>query len=219
MRVLSRLREWSGVLALFLVLAGGTAYAVNEWTGANIVNESLTGADVRGSATTEGSLSGVDVLANSIKGADVLESNLGKVGDANTLDTLDSSRFVQGGSAVPGVFGISQAKAYFNRVNSISGSTSTFLQIPGLLDLELDCTAGNAIVDVVSDVDGLELYTNWSGNGIVERNVMDAGTRSGLRPAPPRGPAGSRCRRGSARTPSGSGIRRRPGHLALHGCG
>ena len=71
MRVLSRLREWSGVLALCLVLAGGTAYAANEWTGANIVNESLTGVDVRG---------------DTIKGADVLESSLGKVRDANTLD-------------------------------------------------------------------------------------------------------------------------------------
>jgi hypothetical protein len=31
---------------------GGTAYAVNEWTGANIQDETLTGADIRGRGAT-----------------------------------------------------------------------------------------------------------------------------------------------------------------------
>src|SRR5256885_2419131 len=38
-------------LALFIAL-GGTAYAANEWTGDNIVDESLTGADIQGAAGT-----------------------------------------------------------------------------------------------------------------------------------------------------------------------
>jgi hypothetical protein len=161
MRVLAHLREWSGVLALALVLAGGTAYAANEWTGTNIVNESLTGLDIK---------------AETVKGADVLESSLAKVGDADKLDNLDSARFVQGGAAVPGAFGVSQAKAYFNRVTSTAGAgESTFLEIPGLLHLRMDCTAGNAIVDVISDQDGLEAYTNWSGNGLVQRYILDQG--------------------------------------------
>ena len=42
----------TSTIALVLALSAGTAYAVNEWTGANIVNESLTGADVRGKAGT-----------------------------------------------------------------------------------------------------------------------------------------------------------------------
>jgi len=40
-------------LALFVAL-GGTAYAANEWTGDNIVDESLTGADILGAAGTAG---------------------------------------------------------------------------------------------------------------------------------------------------------------------
>ena len=38
----------TSTLALVVALTAGTAYAANEWTGANIVNESLTGADVKG---------------------------------------------------------------------------------------------------------------------------------------------------------------------------
>src|SRR3954471_4027015 len=53
-------------LALFVAL-GGTAYAVNNFTGADIQDESLTGADVRGTAgtsttaATNGTLTGADI--------------------------------------------------------------------------------------------------------------------------------------------------------------
>jgi hypothetical protein len=103
--------------ALFLAL-GGTAYAVDEWTGANIKDETLTGADIQGKAATSGSpavpgtLTGADIkdgsvtsydiaantigggriIDNSLTGADILESSLGKVGDADTLDGLDSTQ-------------------------------------------------------------------------------------------------------------------------------
>ena len=39
-------------LAAFFALAGGSAYAINEWTGANIKDETLTGADVKGKLAT-----------------------------------------------------------------------------------------------------------------------------------------------------------------------
>src|SRR3954465_3812052 len=54
-------------IALFVALSGTSAYAANEWTGANIVDESLTGADVKGSdatanvAGTNGSPTGADI--------------------------------------------------------------------------------------------------------------------------------------------------------------
>jgi hypothetical protein len=57
----------TATLALFLALSTGGAYAFNEWTGANVVDESLTGADVQGKAQTSsapavnGSLTGYDV--------------------------------------------------------------------------------------------------------------------------------------------------------------
>jgi hypothetical protein len=70
--VLAKLRPRSAydvmaALALFVALSTGSAYAINEWTGANIVDESLTGADVRGKApagttpAVNGSLTSQDV--------------------------------------------------------------------------------------------------------------------------------------------------------------
>jgi uncharacterized protein YjbI with pentapeptide repeats len=55
------------VMALFVALGGTGAYAANEWTGANIQDESLTGSDVQGKAQTSsvaavnGSLTGYDI--------------------------------------------------------------------------------------------------------------------------------------------------------------
>ena len=170
MRILTRLREWSGVVALFCVLAGGTAYAANEWTGANIVNESLTGADLRD---------------DTVRGADVVESSLGKVRDADTLDNLDSTRFVRGGAAVAGAFGNSDAKAYFNRVSTpAGGGTSTFLEIPGLLHLELDCGPSSSTMRIVSDRTGLELYSNLNSQSFIDDEVLNTGDSFGASTTP-----------------------------------
>src|SRR3954451_19972061 len=81
-------------LALFVAL-GGTAYAVNNFTGADIQDESLTGADVRGTAGTSttaavnGSLTGADIA-----GQQAIPS-LGqpfKTGSLTTWDVRDGSR-------------------------------------------------------------------------------------------------------------------------------
>ncbi len=170
MRVISRLREWSGVLALFLVLVGGTAYAANEWTGANIVNESLTGADLRD---------------DTVRGADVVESSLGKVGDADTLDGLDATRFVRGGAAVAGAFGNSDAKAYFNRVSSpAGGGSSTFLEIPGLLHLELDCGPASTTMRIVGDRNNVELYADLNSQSFIQHEVINNGDSFGFSTTP-----------------------------------
>src|SRR3954451_9607806 len=87
-------------LALFFAVGGTSAYAINEWTGANIKDESLTGADVRGvngtstvkgvngglggadvsgqpsiassgQAAVNGSLTGYDIADGSLRGVDV----------------------------------------------------------------------------------------------------------------------------------------------------
>ena len=68
-------------LALFVALGGTSAYAANEWTGANIVDESLTGADIKNGAVasrdlTNESLTGADVLNGTLDGVDVRDSSL-----------------------------------------------------------------------------------------------------------------------------------------------
>jgi hypothetical protein len=57
MGFLSRVRSHAqqhvvGYIALAIVVSGGTAYAANEWTGENIVDESLTGDDIEHYART-----------------------------------------------------------------------------------------------------------------------------------------------------------------------
>jgi hypothetical protein len=82
-----------GFLALFVALGGTSAYAVNEWNGSNIQDETLTGADVRGKPATatapavNGSLSGWDIGDNSLQGRDIAEPTLAKVPLAAKADT------------------------------------------------------------------------------------------------------------------------------------
>ena len=135
-------RQWAGVLALFLVLTGGTAWAVNEWTGANIVDASLTGDDLKNGSVT---------------GADVRELSLATVPDAAKLDGLDSARYTRGAPAEQGAFAPAKGKSYFNRLAILSGSAvNTLLVIPGVLHVTVECN-GLALVRVVSDTDGLEM--------------------------------------------------------------
>jgi hypothetical protein len=66
-------------IALFVAM-GGTAMAAKPLlTGADIQDGSLTGADVSDQST--------------LKGVDIDESDLGKVGDADTLDGQNSTDF------------------------------------------------------------------------------------------------------------------------------
>lgn len=55
----------TGLIAIFIAL-GGTAYANNEWTGANIVNGSLTTADYKND-----DIRSLDVLDGTLKAADL----------------------------------------------------------------------------------------------------------------------------------------------------
>jgi hypothetical protein len=75
--MLGRLRPRSvydvmAALAFFVALAGGTAYAANEWTGANVVDGSLTGADIK-----DGTVSGADVTNESLTTTDIKNFSLG----------------------------------------------------------------------------------------------------------------------------------------------
>jgi uncharacterized protein YjbI with pentapeptide repeats len=72
-------------IAVFAVLAGGTAWAVDEFTGANIQNGTLTSADyrnndirsadVRDDTRADGGLIGADIAADSLTAADVADTS------------------------------------------------------------------------------------------------------------------------------------------------
>ena len=57
-------------VALFVAL-GGTAYAANEWTGANIVDASLTGADLK-----DATVKTVDLGASAVTGGKILDGGV-----------------------------------------------------------------------------------------------------------------------------------------------
>ena len=87
---LSYANKFTGPLALFLVVAGGSAWAANEWSGENIVDHSLTSVDiknediravdVRDASRQNGGLSGAEIVDDSLEGTDIDESTLSPTG-------------------------------------------------------------------------------------------------------------------------------------------
>jgi hypothetical protein len=71
----------------FLVLAGGTAYAANEWTGNNIVNGSLTGADL-----ATGTVASVDIQNGAVTSADILNATV--VGPDIAANAIGSGKVI-----------------------------------------------------------------------------------------------------------------------------
>jgi hypothetical protein len=106
-----------GYIALFLVVTGGTAQALdgtNTVFSDDIVNGEVQGQDIGPGAVTStklgpDSVGSTRVIDNSLKGADVDETSFGQVpsaasatsastaGDANLLDGRDSSSFAGNG--------------------------------------------------------------------------------------------------------------------------
>jgi hypothetical protein len=117
-------------LCLILVVGGGTAYAVNEWTGANVVDESLTGADVRGrdgtsaAAAVNGSLTTHDIAGqapNAANGTPATDGTLTqwdiKNGSLSNLDLLSNT--------------ITGAKVADNSLKGVDIDESTLTNIGG----------------------------------------------------------------------------------------
>ena len=126
-RIGSQIRDqWMGALALFLVLAGGTAYAANTVLSTDIVDGQVKTPDLAGGAVTvakiadgsitgdkvkDGALQGRDVLDNSLKGADIDESTLagggnGQVGPAEGWHAVVPGSTSGDMCADPGVTGV-----------------------------------------------------------------------------------------------------------------
>jgi hypothetical protein len=64
--------QWAGFLALFLVIAGGTAYAANTIGSADIIDESIQSVDVK-----NGQVRSSDIGNNQVQSADVRDWTAG----------------------------------------------------------------------------------------------------------------------------------------------
>ena len=93
-------QQWAGLIALFLVLVGGTAYAANTIGSADVIDNSLISADIRNDTATSptgglvaadlraGSVGTSEVGTNALTGADIDETSLN-----SSIFTLGRSAF------------------------------------------------------------------------------------------------------------------------------
>ncbi len=98
--------QWAGFLSLFLVLAGGVAYAANTIGSGDIIDDSvrsvdLRNNDVRSADILDGSLRSVDVFDGSLTGTDVDESTLERVPSALTATQGGLGRYGSSGGCDP----------------------------------------------------------------------------------------------------------------------
>jgi hypothetical protein len=126
-RLLALLRaQWAGLLALFLVLAGGTAYAANTIGSSDIINGQVKTADIGNNQVRSADVRD-DALANGgLSGPDIKEETLDVV---QGRGTLLSNRIVQ----VP------------------TDPPEPLLDIPGLGQLRVNCDPGEADISHLND--------------------------------------------------------------------
>ena len=89
-----------GALALFLVIAGGTAYAADTIGSSDIINGQVRNVDIGNNQVFPADVRD-DALPNGgLTGADIVESSLATVPGADTLDGKDSKDFARLGGLV-----------------------------------------------------------------------------------------------------------------------
>jgi hypothetical protein len=69
--------QWMGALGLFLVIAGGTAYAANTIRSSDIINNQVFSADVRDDTLTGGGLTAADLRSGSVGAAEISDGGVG----------------------------------------------------------------------------------------------------------------------------------------------
>jgi len=97
--------QWLGALALFLVIAGGTAYAANMVGSSGVIDDSLKSVDIKGHLANatgpaeDGTITGADVKDGGLGSADIANDSLGgaKI-DESTLSTVPAA--ANGGLAI-----------------------------------------------------------------------------------------------------------------------
>jgi len=122
-----------GYIALFLVVTGGTAQALdgtNTVFSDDIVNGEVQGQDIGAGAVTStklgpDSVGSTRVIDNSLKGADVDESSFGQVPSAGSATTADSASTAGNASLLDGRDSLSFAgNGVYELQNTTNGSAN-----------------------------------------------------------------------------------------------
>jgi hypothetical protein len=119
----------TGLIAIFIAL-GGTAYANNEWTGANIVDGSLTSVDYKND-----NIKGLDVLDGTLKAPDLGADAIPSDAECNFVFCFSSTKIADravGASEIsPGAVGTSEAAPNSLTGSDINESTLSPFGLPG----------------------------------------------------------------------------------------
>ena len=186
-RIVNHLRaQWAGVLALFLVLTGGVAYAANTVFSEDIVNGEVKSADigtdevrsvdVRDDTLAGGGLEAADLRSGSVgpaeaaglTGADIANAASGSDDvNANRLDGIDSSGLVQGSGKV-------LARRFI--LPYTGEPVRTIFEIPGFGRLDALCPYDSAEIFFINTTNGdVDLWTD--GVGTPSHQVIQAARR------------------------------------------
>jgi hypothetical protein len=188
-RILGHLQQWAGVLALFLVLTGGVAYAANTVFSTDIVNDQVYSADVRNDTLSGGGLAAADLQASAVGTSEVLNDTAtggglaaadlrsGSVGPAEAagLTGADIANAAGGSDNVNAdkLDGLDSSSLVQGRGTLLSnrlvfmpsgaGEQRTLLVIPGLGHLVAECSSNTAfIVWHNSTSSNIDLWVNNS---------------------------------------------------------
>jgi hypothetical protein len=138
--VLAHLRaQWMGALALFIVIAGGTAYAADTIGSSDVINESLLSEDFKNNEVKS-----VDIDNNQVQSADVRNG---------ALDDQDVGQTAVNFNAAIGV--VPANDCVDKTVNGIDVETDHLLLTPDFADTAADLAydaqfvgAGTAVITV-----------------------------------------------------------------------
>ena len=173
--------QWAGFLSLFLVLAGGTAYAANTVFSGDIADGQVKTVDLANAAVTvdkiangavtsdkvkDDTLLGRDVAANTLKGADIDESTLAGLGGGSggtgaraygyvtKNGLINRSKNVVGDAAGVGGGPVAGGSFCITLAGSIDASTAVIVAAPDYAHDDTSGSGGSTITIVESDSSG-----------------------------------------------------------------
>jgi hypothetical protein len=181
----------TSTLALFLALGTGTAYAANEWTGENIVDQSLTAADLQiGTIGTlrvqDNSLQAIDLAPGSVGASEIATDAVGGTEVANNSidggEVVDNSLFAPDlgansvGSSEIATNAVGSSEIVNNTVSSadLAGGSST-----GAINITAGSIANGRCADVDTGIPGAVAgdAVIFSINGAAPAGVLFYGVR------------------------------------------
>lgn len=140
-KVFAQIRQqWIGALALFLVLAGGTAYAVAIAPKNSVDSAAIIGGAVKKSDLGRGAVARSKLHANAVDSARVLDNSLaGRDINASTLGTVPNAAKLDG---------LTAARVHFDQIFDTSDQGYKPILDLGGLQLKAKCYANGAFVNI-----------------------------------------------------------------------